>query len=167
MSTNTNESSEETGSIDQPHVQILNLNLGHDLSSHLSQHEIDIIYTAEYGTRHSSRPHTTKSQRRADVGYIGELTEQDRYDWILLYCGFHQDMLKIQQELRATMLAGADAKTVAPYFFGRFHEAMEARVAALGRGEPIVVEVSGMSKRPQILIADPTHRVMCRECLDG
>jgi hypothetical protein len=82
----------------------------------------------------------------ANANRTGQVTEQDRYDWILLYCGLHQDMLKIQQEVRTTMLAGAHPNAAAPYFFGRFLKVMEGRVAVLGRGGPIVVEVSGRLK---------------------
>ena len=60
----------------------------------------------------------------------------------MLFVGLHQDMAKLQEELRMTMLAGADLETMSPYFFGRFSGAMKERVAALGRGEPIVVEVN-------------------------
>lgn len=50
-------------------------------------------------------------------------------------------MLKIQDELRETTLAGAHPASVAPHIFGQLHTVMQERVAAVARGEPITVEV--------------------------
>lgn len=49
-------------------------------------------------------------------------------------------MLKIQEDMRIIADEGVDINSAASYFFGQFHEVMQKRVAAVGRGEPIVVK---------------------------
>ncbi|KAJ5030591.1 hypothetical protein PSV08DRAFT_398813 [Bipolaris maydis] len=116
MATNTNETSDSVASEQNP-LQTPNPQLGYDFSSLLPQENIDAIYFAEYG----------------------ETTDEDRYDWILLFCGLRQDMMKIQEDMRIIADEGVDINSAASYFFGQFHEVMQKRVAAVGRGEPIVV----------------------------
>ncbi|XP_014562475.1 hypothetical protein COCVIDRAFT_10969 [Bipolaris victoriae FI3] len=117
MATNTDKTSDNVAS-EQPPMQTLNPQPGSDFSSFLPQQDIDAMYFAEYG----------------------ETTDEDRYDWILLFCGLRQDMLKIQEDIGIVTDEGVDISDAASYFSGQFYEVMKERVAAVGRGEPIVVK---------------------------
>lgn len=50
-------------------------------------------------------------------------------------------MLKVQEDMRIIADEGVDINSEASYFFGQFHEVMQERIAAVARGEPIVVKV--------------------------
>jgi hypothetical protein len=51
----------------------------------------------------------------------------------MLFMGWNQDILRLQEELSLTVAVGADPLTVAPYFFGRLSGLMDERIAVLGR----------------------------------
>jgi hypothetical protein len=59
----------------------------------------------------------------------------------MLFMGWNQDILRLQEELSLTVAVGADPLTVAPYFFGRLSGLMDERIAVLGRGELLLVNV--------------------------
>ncbi|RYO67925.1 hypothetical protein AA0116_g1283 [Alternaria tenuissima] len=84
----------------------------------LSQHEIDAIYTAEYG----------------------EPTQQDCNDFFLLFLGLHEDIMELQRELLEITARGADAMTIAPCFYGRLNVIMKERIETLASGKPLRVE---------------------------
>ncbi|USP76142.1 hypothetical protein yc1106_03416 [Curvularia clavata] len=132
MATNKSSSKDNVGP-DELYTPLLSLNLGIDFSSSLPQHAIDAIYATEYGTLNPLRTHRPRPLRL--------------------------DMKKIQQEFRAIMPTGTDFYTAAPHLISRFHAAMQERVAALGRGEPIAVE-GHAPRRPGQMMTQWTAEIL-------